>query len=372
MTELPRPRPGIQQIAAYVGGQSKLQGQAEVLKLSSNENPLGPGPAALAAFRALVGGNAGASLHRYPSSDHAQLRAAIADLHGLDAARVICGVGSDEIIALLCHAYAGEGDEVLYSAHGFLMYRISALAAGATPVIAPETERRADVDALLAAVTPRTRLVFLANPNNPTGTFLPEAEVQRLADGLPPSVLLVLDGAYVEYINGFDGGLSMVEARENVVVTRTFSKIYGLGGLRVGWGYAPGHVIDALGRIRPPFNLSDMQQEIAIAALGDQAHVARSRDENAAARAWLTAALRDMGLAVDDSEGNFVLARFAGADAAVAADAAARDAGIILRRMDSYGFPEALRITVGTMEDCQRLVSVLAGQGQGQAGAGRT
>lgn len=359
MNEFPLPKASIQGIAPYVGGKATLAGHHEILKLSSNENPLGPGPAALAAFRALAGGNAGAGLHRYPSSDHARLRAAIADAHGLDAGRVICGVGSDEIIALLCHTYAGDGDEVLHSAHGFLMYRLSALAAGAAPVAAPERHRCADVDALLAAVTPRTRLVFLANPNNPTGTMLPAAEVVRLADGLPPSVLLVLDGAYVEYVEDFDGGLALVEARRNVVVTRTFSKIYGLGGLRVGWGYAPAPVIDAIGRIRPPFNLSDMQQEIAAAAMQDQAHVARSRAENAAARAWLTAALRDMGVAVDDSEGNFVLARFAGAEAAVAADEAARAAGIILRRVESYGFPEALRITIGTMTDCRRVAQVL-------------
>ncbi len=366
MNGLPQPKPSVQAIAPYVGGQAKLAGRAEVLKLSSNENPLGPGPGAIAAFRALVGGNAGAGLHRYPSSDHARLRAAIADLHGLDAARVICGVGSDEIIALLCHAYAGEGDEVLHSAHGFLMYRLSALAAGAVPVAVPERDRVADVDALLAAVTPRTKLLFLANPNNPTGTMLPEAEVVRLADGLPSSVLLVLDGAYVEYVEGFDGGLAMVEARPNVVVTRTFSKIYGLGGLRVGWGYAPAPVIDALGRIRPPFNLSDLQQAVAIAALGDQAHLDRSRAENAQARDWLTGALRAQGLAVDESHGNFVLARFAEPEAAIRADQAARAAGIILRRMDGYGLPEALRITIGTMEDCRRVADVLAGVSEGQ------
>lgn len=364
MNGLPQPKPSVQAIAPYVGGKSALAGRAEVLKLSSNENPLGPGPAAIAAFRALVGGNAGAGLHRYPASDHGALRAGIADLHGLDPVRVICGVGSDEIIALLCHAYAGEGDEVLHTAHGFLMYQLSARAAGATPVAVPERARVADVDALLAAVTPRTKLVFLANPNNPTGTMLPEAEVVRLADGLPPSVLLVLDGAYVEYVEGFDGGLAMVEARPNVVVTRTFSKIYGLGGLRVGWGYAPAPVIEALGRIRPPFNLSDLQQGVALAALGDQAHLARSRAENAAARDWLTGALRAQGLGVDESHGNFVLARFADEGAAIAADEAAQAAGIILRRMGGYGLPEALRITIGTMEDCHRLAAVLAGRGR--------
>lgn len=359
MSDIPRPRPGILEIAPYVGGQSKLAGHGEVLKLSSNENPLGPGPAALAALRAQVSGNAGLALHRYPDSGHGRLRAAIGGAHGLDAERVICGVGSDEIITLVCQAYAGPGDEVLYSAHGFLMYRISALAAGATPVAVPERERCADIDALLAAAGARTKLVFLANPNNPTGTMLPEDEVRRLAEGLPASALLVLDGAYAEYVEGFDGGASLVDAREDVVMTRTLSKIYGLGGLRVGWGYGPAHVIEALNRIRPPFNLSDMQQEIAIAALGDEAHVERSRRENAEARDWLTRALRGLGLAVDDSAGNFVLARFASAEAAAAADAAARGEGIILRRVEGYGFPEGVRITVGTMGDCRRVVAAL-------------
>ncbi|MCC5986456.1 MAG: histidinol-phosphate transaminase [Pararhodobacter sp.] len=359
MSDIPRPRPGILEIAPYVGGQSKLAGHGEVLKLSSNENPLGPGPASLAALRALVSGNEGLALHRYPDSGHGRLRAAIAGAHELDAERVICGVGSDEIITLLCQAYAGPGDEVLYSAHGFLMYRISALAAGATPVAVPERERCADVDALLAAAGERTKLVFLANPNNPTGAMVAQEDVRRLAEGLPPTALLVLDGAYAEYVEGFDGGAALVEARQDVVMTRTFSKIYGLGGLRVGWGYGPAHVIEVLNRIRPPFNLSDLQQEIAIAALGDAAHVQRSRLENAQARDWLTQALRDLGLAVDDSAGNFVLARFASAEAAVAADAVARGEGIILRRVEGYGFPEGLRITVGTMGDCRRVVAAL-------------
>ncbi len=359
MSESPSPKHGILQIAPYVGGQARLAGHGEVLKLSSNENPLGPGPAALAAWRAQIAGNAGMSLHRYPDSAHARLRAAIAGAHGLDAERVICGVGSDEIITLLCQAYAGPGDEVLYSAHGFLMYRISALAAGATPVAVPERARCADVDALLAAANERTKLVFLANPNNPTGTMLPETELRRLAEGLPEGALLVLDGAYAEYVEGYDGGAALVEERGDVVMTRTFSKIYGLGGLRVGWGYGPEGVIAMLNRIRPPFNLSDLQQEIAIAALEDAAHVARSREENAQARVWLTAALRDLGLAVDDSFGNFVLARYASAEAAAAADDAARAQGIILRRVEGYGFPEGLRITVGTMADCKRVVAAL-------------
>ncbi len=350
-----RPQPGIMEIAPYQGGKARVAGHAEVLKLSSNENPLGPGPAALAALR-----DATPDLHRYPSADHAELRAAIAAAHGLDAERVICGCGSDEIIAFLCQAYAGPGDEVLYSQYGFLMYPISARAAGATPVAAPEDGRRASVDALLAAANARTRLVFLANPNNPTGTMITSQEVERLAANLPEQALLVLDGAYAEYVEGFDGGQSLVERRENVVMTRTLSKIHGLGGLRVGWAYGPTHVIDVLNRIRGPFNLSSLQQQIAIAALGDQAHVDRSRAANAAARRRLTDDLRALGLGVDESEGNFVLARFAGPEAAAAIDAALQTEGIIVRAMGGYGLPEALRITVGTETDCARVAQVVA------------
>ncbi|KPQ07820.1 MAG: histidinol-phosphate transaminase [Rhodobacteraceae bacterium HLUCCA12] len=360
MSDAIRPQPGIMEIALYEGGKAKLDGHAEVVKLSSNENPLGPGTAAQDAMRALALGNGAAGLHRYPSTDHAELRAAIAEVHDLDPARVICGVGSDEIIAFLCQAYAGPGDEVLYSEYGFLMYKISAQAAGATPVAAPETERHTDVDALLAAASERTRLVFVANPNNPTGTMIPMPEIERLAEGLPEQALLVLDGAYAEYIEGFDGGQALVEARANVIMTRTLSKIYGLGGLRVGWAYGPQAVIDVLNRVRGPFNLSSLQLEIGAAALRDQVHVERSRKANAEARRWLTDALRDAGTGVDESQGNFVLARFDGAETADAVDAALQQEGILVRKMGGYGLPQALRITVGTMRDCQRLAAVTA------------
>ncbi|TMV58809.1 aminotransferase class I/II-fold pyridoxal phosphate-dependent enzyme, partial [Thioclava sp. BHET1] len=250
-----RPQPGIMEIALYEGGQSHVAGVANVVKLSSNENPFGPSEKARDAFLRTVH-----QLHRYPSTDHAALRTAIAEVHGLDAERIICGVGSDEIITFLCQAYAGKGDEVIYTEHGFLMYKISALAVGATPVQVPERERTTDVDAILAACTKKTRLVFLANPNNPTGTMIGLGEVARLAEGLPPQAILVLDGAYAEYVQGYDGGAALVEARSNVVMTRTFSKIYGLGGLRIGWGYGPKEIVDVLSRIRGPFNLSTTQQ----------------------------------------------------------------------------------------------------------------
>ncbi|MGY6548110.1 MAG: histidinol-phosphate transaminase [Roseinatronobacter sp.] len=349
-----RPQPGILDIALYQGGTSKIPGRDDVVKLSSNENPFGAGDQARQAYL-----RAGHDLHRYPSTDHLSLRVALGRQFGLDPARIICGVGSDEIITFLCQAFAGPGDEVLYSQHGFLMYRISALAAGATPVVAPEQERTTDVDALLAAVTPRTRLVFVANPNNPTGTMIPMDEVTRLADGLPADVILVLDGAYAEYVEGYDGGAALVDARENIFMTRTFSKIYGLGGLRVGWGYGPQHVIDVLNRVRGPFNLSNMQLDVAEAALGDAAHLARSLSENARMRDWLTERLRALGLATDRSHANFVLTRFRDADQATACNAALLDDGLIVRQVASYGLPEALRITVGDESACRRVAHVI-------------
>jgi histidinol-phosphate aminotransferase len=355
MTSAIRPQPGIMEIALYEGGKAHVAGVSNIVKLSSNENPFGPSDKAKEAFVRSVH-----QLHRYPSTDHAALRQAIAEVHGLDAGRVICGVGSDEIITFLCQAYAGPGDEVLFTEHGFLMYRISALAVGATPVEVKERERVTDVDALLAACTARTKLVFIANPNNPTGTMISAAEVARLAAGLPPQAILVLDGAYAEYVEGFDGGLSLVEARDNVVMTRTFSKIYGLGGLRIGWGYGPRAIIDVLNRIRGPFNLSNTQLDAAEAAVRDQEFVATCRAENARLRVWLAEALAELGVPSDVSMANFVLARFASPEEAEACDLFLQSQGVIVRRVAGYKLPNCLRITIGDEAGCRRVAHGVA------------
>lgn len=349
------PQPGIMDIALYQGGAAHVDGVANVVKLSSNENPFGPSPKAIEAVR-----DCAASLHRYPSSDHAGLRAAIGATWGLDPARVICGAGSDEIIAFLCQAFAGPGDEVVHTEHGFAMYRISALAAGATPVEVPERERVTDVDAILAGCTERTRLVFIANPNNPTGTMIGAGEVARLAENLPPRALLVLDGAYAEYVEGFDGGAALVEARDNVVMTRTFSKLYGLGGARVGWGYGPRAVIDVLNRVRGPFNLSSTALAAAEAALGDTDYVETCRAENARLRNWLAEALAEVGVPSDTSCANFILARFADRAEAEACDAHLQSRGLIVRRVAGYKLPNALRITIGDEEACRRVAQAVA------------
>ncbi len=354
MTDI-RPQPGILDIALYEGGKAHVAGMANAVKLSSNENPFGPSDKAKEAYL-----RAAHQLHRYPNTDHAPLRRAIAEMHGLDADRIICGVGSDEILTFLAQAYAGPGDEVLYTEHGFLLYRVNTLAVGAAPVEVPERERVTDVDALLAACTERTKLVFIANPNNPTGTMIGPAEVARLAEGLPPQAILVLDGAYAEYVEGYDGGAGLVNARSNVFMTRTFSKIYGLGGLRIGWGYGPREVIDVLNRIRGPFNLSAAQQETAEAAVRDRAFVDYCRTENARLRVWLAEALAEVGVPSDVSMANFVLARFASVDEAEACDAHLQSQGLIVRRVAGYKLPNCLRITVGDEAACRRVAHAVA------------
>ena len=349
-------QPGIMQIALYQGGQSKIEGVADVVKLSSNENPFGPSDKAKEAFARCAH-----QLHRYPSTDHLSLRTAIAEVHGLNVDKIICGVGSDEIITFLCQAYAGPGDEVIHTEHGFSMYRISTLAAGATPVEVPEVDRTVDVDAILAACTERTKLVFIANPANPTGTFVTGDEITRLADGLPAHTILVLDGAYAEYVDGFDGGAAMVEARENVVMTRTFSKVYGLGGLRIGWGYGPQAIIDVLNRVRGPFNLSDAQLDTAEAALRDREYLEKCLSENARLRVWLSEALAEVGVPSDVSYTNFILARFQSPDEADACDAYLKQNGLIVRRVAGYKLPDCLRITVGDEASCRRIVHAIRG-----------
>ncbi|MBB5722434.1 histidinol-phosphate aminotransferase [Loktanella ponticola] len=350
-----KPQPGIMDIALYVGGASHVDGQTNVLKLSSNENPLGPSSAAKDAVARSVH-----EMHRYPSTDHTPLRQAIGETWAVDPDRVICGVGSDEIIHFLCQCYAGKGDEVIHTEHGFAMYRISALAAGATPVEVKENDRVTDVDAILAACTDKTKLVFIANPNNPTSTMIGEGEMIRLADGIPPQAILVLDGAYAEFVDGYDGGVSIIEARDNVVMTRTFSKIYGLGGLRVGWGYGPKEIIDVLNRIRGPFNLSSAALAAAEASVRDTDYLQKCRIENAKWRDWLSNALAEIGVPCDTSTANFVLARFGSEAEANACDDHLKSEGILIRRVAGYNLPHCLRITVGDESACRRVVHAIA------------
>ena len=349
-----RPRPGVLEIKPSVGGESSVAGANRVIKLSSNENPLGPSPKAFDAYI-----DAAKGLAVYPDGGHLALRRAIAEVHGIESGRIVCGAGSDELIALLCKAYAGPGDEVLHSAHGFLMYRLSAMTAGATPVAAPERALTADVDALIAALTERTRLVFLANPNNPTGTRVAAGELERLAAALPPQALLVVDAAYAEYVReaGHDGGIGLVEARDNVVMTRTFSKIYGLAALRLGWAYAPEHVIDVLNRVRGPFNVTGPALACGEAAVRDRDYVEHCAVTNEAWRDWLAKELREAGFPVTPSDANFLLvatgARTADADAWL------KGRGLIARRVEAYGLPGHIRITVGDENACRAVAEAM-------------
>jgi histidinol-phosphate aminotransferase len=358
-TATPKPRPGVLDIEAYVPGESHVPGGVKAVKLSSNETPLGPSPMALAAFAA-----AGTGLERYPDGQATALRQAIARRFGLAPERIVCGAGSDELISLLAHAYLGPGDEGLYTEHGFLLYRIVILAAGATPVVAPETGLKADIDAILARVTPRTKVVFLANPNNPTGTYVSIEEVRRLRAGLRDDILLVLDAAYAEYVrrNDYEAGLELVATTESTVMTRTFSKIFGLAGLRIGWAYCPAAIADALNRIRGPFNLSAPSIAAGAAAMEDWAHVEAAVRHNEEWLPWLTAEIGKLGLEVTPSVTNFILIHFPGDRGrdAGAANEFLKSRGIILRRVGGYGLPGALRLTVGTGEENRTVRDALA------------
>lgn len=356
MTTGPLPRPEVLRVSPYVGGEADVPGVNRVFKLSSNEGAFGPPPGARRAVMEAM-----AEAHRYPDGGVAALRAAIGKRFGLDPARIVCGNGSDDIIGQLSVAYGGPGREVIMSAHGFLMYGIYATWAGSTLVKAPERNLTADVDAILARVSSATRLVFLANPNNPTGSMLPHEEVARLRAGLPDEVLLVIDAAYAEYVTrgDYDPGVKLVDAGGNTVMTRTFSKIYGLGGMRVGWAYAPAPVVDVLNRVRAPFNVTAAAQAAAIAALAEPDWVEHGRAHNAAQRARLTAGLSAAGIKVWPSEGNFVLADFGTPERAKAADAHLRRGGLIVRPVGAYGLPQCLRITVGTEEEVGLVIESL-------------
>jgi histidinol-phosphate aminotransferase len=330
-----------------------------VIKLSSNEGALGPSPRALAAYQA-----AGATMHRYPDGSATALREALGARCGLDPARIVCGVGSDELLYNLARAYAGPGDEIVHSHHGFNLYPIIARSVGATPVDAPEVELTADVDSLLGCVSERTRIVYLANPNNPTGTYLAADAVKRLRAGLDARVLLVLDAAYAEYVmrNDYAPGVELVDAGENVVMTRTFSKIYAMGGLRLGWAYCPPSVADVLNRLRAPFSVSNAAMAAGIAAVQDVDFINASRDHNAAWLPWLADRLAELGILATPSVANFVLARFDGAGGRTAAAATQflNDRGIIPRGTESYHLPDCIRISIGREDEMRAVADALA------------
>ena len=350
----PVPKPGILDIAPYVAGKSGAGLSGRVFKLSANETPFGPSPKAIEVYK-----TAASHLEDYPEGSSRVLREAIGRKFGLDPDRIICGAGSDEILNFLAHVYLGPGDEAIHTAHGFLVYPIATMSNGATNVVVPETDFTANVDVILKAVTPRTKLVWLANPNNPTGTYLPFDEVKRLRNGLPSNVLLVVDAAYSDYVsrNDYESGIELVATTDNTVMTRTFSKIYGLASLRIGWMYGPEHIVDAVNRIRGPFNVSTPAMLAAVAALEDTEHYEMSRAHNERWRTLLTEDIGKLGLKVTPSVGNFILIHFPldKGKTSDEADAFLTKRGLILRALKNYKLPHALRMTIGT-EEANRLV----------------
>ncbi|MGY4303876.1 histidinol-phosphate aminotransferase [Bradyrhizobium sp. USDA 4369] len=356
----PVPNPGILDIAPYTPGKSpKPEPGRKVFKLSANETPFGPSPKAIEAFKSAAG-----HLEDYPEGTSRVLREAIGRTYGLDPDRIVCGAGSDEILNLLAHTFLSQGDEAISTTHGFLVYPIATMACGAKNVVAAETEYRTDVDAILAAVTPRTKLVWLANPNNPTGTYIPFDEVKRLRAGLPAHVVLVLDAAYADYVsrNDYEFGIELVATTENTVVTHTFSKIHGLAALRVGWMFGPAHIVDAINRIRGPFNVSSPAMLAAVAAIEDTAHQQMSKTHTEKWRNWLTAEIGKLGLKVTPSVTNFILIHFPTetGKTAVEADAFLTRRGLVLRALANYKLPNALRMTIGTEEANRLAVDALS------------
>lgn len=352
MQDLPTPRPGIDQIAPYVPGVSQAPGAAQLFKLSSNESPLGTSPLVARAMA-----EAAARLHLYPDGASMALRQALARHHGLEAERILCGCGSNEVIGLVAQAFLDSGDEAVIPRYGFSEFEIVTRSNGGVPVLVPETDFTASTDAILAAVTPRTRIVFLANPNNPTGTFVPGTELRRLHASLPPGVVLLLDEAYAEYASmPWESGLALAKGADNIVVTRTFSKIFGLAAVRVGWGYFPAAMADAVNRIRYPFNVSTSAQAAAWAALQDVAFTQAARDHNDQWRPWLARELTSLGLDVTPSACNFLLVHLRGGRDAATVYRALLARGVIVRPMSAYGLTSALRISVGTEEGNHALV----------------
>jgi histidinol-phosphate aminotransferase len=358
LPDRPVPRPGVLDIEAYVPGKSAVAPGVKLHKLSSNETPLGASPKAIAAFGSLAD-----KLELYPDGSSTRLREAIGNRYGLDPARIVCGAGSDELLSLITNAYIGPGDEGIFTTHGFLVYKIAIMAAGGVPVVAAEKNLTTDVDAILAKVNAKTKIVFLANPNNPTGTYIPFDEVKRLHAGLPKHVILVLDAAYAEYVrrNDYASGIELVATSENVVMTRTFSKIYGLAMLRLGWCYGPAAIIDALNRIRGPFNVNGPALEAGIAALQDDDHLSKALAHNDHWLPWLTSEIEKLGIGVTPSVGNFLLLHFpkTAGKTAKDADAFLTVNGLVLRAVGAYGLPDCLRLTIGSEEANRKVVATL-------------
>ncbi len=351
----PKAHDWIMDMAPYVPGRSTVEGVKEVVKLSSNESVFGASPHAVEAFKETANG-----LMRYPDANSNDLRDAIAGVYDLDADKIICGAGSDELLTLLIHTFAGPGDEVIYSQYGFMVYPIQTRAVGATGIAVPNKNWAADIDGILEAVTSDTKIVFVDNPNNPTGAYNTWAEIERLHAGLPEDVVLVLDAAYAECVTADDykAGESLVDKYDNVIMTRTFSKMYALAGLRVGWAYGAPGIIDVINRVRMPFNVCVPGQPAAIEAVKDEAHLKASIDFNTKWRDWLTKELAELGLNPVESQTNFVLVEFPDeAKNAKDCNAFLTSKGYLVRALPPL--PNHLRISIGTEEQNKGVVALI-------------
>ncbi len=350
----PKPKNSILKISPYKAGLTKTGNNKKVIKLSSNENPFGASPKAIQAYL-----NSANTLHRYPEAN--LLNQVIADTYNLKSSGIVCGAGSDEIISLICQAYTNEGDDVLYSQYGFLMYPISAMAAGANPISVPETNLKTDINAIIKAVTPKTKIIFIANPNNPTGSYLTKDEINYLQKNIPAHVLLVLDGAYAEYANvpDYSDGIELVNSSNNTIVTRTFSKIYGLASLRIGWCYASDEISDILNRVRGPFNVSGPAINAATAALEDSEFIIKAKKHNEEWKKWLSEKIASLGIKVYPTIANFILTKFENEEIAKKAHEFLMNEGIIARPVANYGLKEYIRFTIGLREDNEMVYEIL-------------
>ena len=354
----PEAKPWIDAIDAYTPGKAKGDDGRVLIKLSANENPLGCSPDATEAMAA-----AQSTLARYPDPACTALREALGAAYELESDRIVCGTGSDELLNLIAMGYAGAGDDIIYVRYGFSVYDIAARKCAANVVVAPDKDYGTDIDALLALVNPNTRLVFMANPNNPTGTYLSKSEIERLHGTLPADCIFVLDQAYGEYLED-DGPAAFDLARKhgNVLITRTFSKIYGLAAERIGWAYGQPHLIATLNRIRAPFNVTAAGQAAGIAALADKMFVVNSRDHNAEWREWMAAeiaSLSNFGLRAVPSWANFLMIIFDGNCSAEIAYKGLMDAGFIVRWLPGQGLGNGLRITIGTEDENRGVMMAL-------------
>ncbi len=349
-------RSGIKNAPLYIAGEHELFNGIKPVILSANENPLGAGKKAIASYK-----DAADNLFRYPDGGATKLRKAIAKRFDLNADNIICGAGSDELLTFITRIFAGPDDEIIYSQHGFLMYKINAMHVGATPISVKEKNLTTDVDAILNAINDKTRIVFIANPNNPTGSYISNDEMLRLANGLPDNVILVIDAAYAEYVSNADyaDGSKLVESHENIIMTRTFSKIFGLASLRLGWCYCSPVIADLINRIRGPFNVNIPAQAAGIAAIEDIQHMEKSRSHNDYMLDKFGDELKLLGLDVPQSVGNFLLAGFIDKKTAKQAYDYMLKNGVIARAMGGYGLPKYIRFTIGLEEECQKAITIL-------------